>query len=127
MRRIQSGYSFSLFLCIAAITSLLSLFLAGCQLGGPRATDGGFDSENPGAILYAIHQAGETKDESAVLPLIELLDHDDPAVRLFAINALERITGKADRFGYDPYASEHDRRTAIDQWVTWAETKYGDQ
>lgn len=124
MRRMWSTFNLCNLLTSLALLVLLSS--TGCQLGGPRATDGGFDSENPGAILYAIHQAGEARDKSAVLPLIELLEHDDPAVRLFSINALERITGREDRFGYDPYASEYQRRKSIDQWVAWAQEKNGE-
>jgi len=53
--------------------------------------------------------------------LVEQLDSDDPAVRVFAINALERITGE--RLGYNPYANEVARRSAIDAWADAVKTK----
>jgi hypothetical protein len=44
-----------------------------------------------------------------------MLDSDDPATRLLAINALERITG--DRLGFDYAAPEAQRQAAISRWV----------
>lgn len=90
---------------------LLMLALAGC---GPKASDGGFDSDNPAAKLYAIRQAGESKDLSNVTHLVELLDHDDPAVRMMAIKALDELTGE--RMGYNPYHSPQARHEAIERW-----------
>ncbi len=81
----------------------------------PRAEEGGFDSPNPAAKLYAIHDAGQARDADAVPHLIEQLNSDDPAVRMYAINALERITGR--RMDYSPYAPPHQRRQAIQRWV----------
>ncbi|MCC7145997.1 MAG: HEAT repeat domain-containing protein [Phycisphaeraceae bacterium] len=81
----------------------------------PPASKGTFDSENPASRIYAIHRAGNQRDASAIPKLVESLDHDDPAVRMMAILALERITGQ--RLGYDPYAPEPDRRLAVDRWA----------
>ncbi len=72
-------------------------------------------SDNPASRLYAIHRAAATGDEAAVPALVESLDHDDPAVRMMAINALERLTGT--RMGYDPYAGPVARRQAADAWA----------
>ena len=87
--------------------------LAGCR--PPPAREGGFYSDNPASRLYAIRRAGEQRDAGAIRPLVELLDDDDPAVRMFAIQALDRITGT--RLGYDAYAPLGDRREAVDRWV----------
>lgn len=92
---------------------LLMLSLVGC---GPKASEGGFDSDNPAAKLYAIRQAGESKDLSNVPRLVELLDHDDPAVRMMTIKALDKLTGE--RLGYNPYQSPSERREAIARWET---------
>ena len=81
----------------------------------PRASDGGFHSANPGAKLYAIRQAGHTADRTAIPHLIEQLDSDDMAVRMYAIGALERITGT--RRGYVYYESPAKRQPAVDPWV----------
>jgi HEAT repeat protein len=85
----------------------------GCQ--PPRASEGGFDSPDPASKLYAIHRAGQQRDASAIPHLIEQLNNDDPAVRMYAIEALERITGS--RLGYSPYASLMDRNEAVLRWA----------
>ena len=90
---------------------IVSGAVAGCA---PRASQGGLDSDNPAAQLYAIRRAGSAGDASAAPKLVEHLDSDDPAVRMFAILALERLTGE--RMGYNPYAPAHERREAIERW-----------
>ncbi|MEX0774502.1 MAG: HEAT repeat domain-containing protein [Phycisphaeraceae bacterium] len=85
--------------------------LAGCA---PPASQGGFDSDNPAAKLYAIRRAGRPGNAADIPKLVEQLDHDDPAVRLMAIKALDEITGT--RLGYNPYDSSAQRRTAIERW-----------
>ncbi len=90
-----------------------ALIASGCS--GPRATEGGFDSDNPAAKLYAIHDAGETRDRDTIPHLVEALGDDDPAVRMMAIEALDRVTGT--RLGYNPYATLPERRIAEKRWV----------
>lgn len=87
------------------------LAAAGC---GPRAADGGFESDNPAARLYAIEQAGETRDRTAIPQLVAQLDSDDATIRLWSIHALERITGE--RLGYNPYVDAASRRPAVEAW-----------
>jgi len=94
-------------LCVAAPQ------LTGC-FGGPSPSEGDLHSDDPAAKLYAIRKAGAQRDTSAVPDLVELLDHDDPAVRIMSIQALERITGE--RKGYEPYASRAAREPAITRW-----------
>jgi len=85
--------------------------LTGC--GGPQQT--GFNAPEPGAKLAAIIEAGRKKDRSAIPHLIEQLESDDQAVRMYAILALERITGT--RKGYVYYAPPAERRRAVRRWV----------
>jgi hypothetical protein len=93
----------------------LAMIAAACVGCTPRASEGGFDSPDPAAKLYATHRAGEQRDRSAMPHLVEQLDSDDPAVRMMSIAALERITGE--RFGYNPYATLTQRRRATDRWI----------
>lgn len=86
-------------------------FLTACT---PRASEGTMNSDNPASRLYAIQRAGEERDASAVPQLVESLDSDDPAVRMMAILALEKITGT--RRGYDPYAPAMQRHAAVEAW-----------
>jgi len=99
--------------CAAWGVAAMLVTMAGCS--APPASRGGFDSPNPASRLYAITRAGREKDRSAIPHLIEALDSDDQAVRMYAINALERITGtrRGYRF-YDPPARRH---RAIQRWV----------
>jgi HEAT repeat protein len=97
---------------LTALGFLAAIALPGC---GPSATEGGFDSANPAARMYAIEQAARSGDQSAIRNLIEELDSDDPAVRMLAISTLERLTGET--YGYRQYDSVMQRREAIARWV----------
>ncbi|MBM4107534.1 MAG: hypothetical protein FJ255_01765 [Phycisphaerae bacterium] len=88
-------------------------WLAGCFGPAPQ----GFDSPEPGRRIEAAVRAAERGDRSASRPLISMLDSDDPAARLVAIRALERITGQT--LGYDHAAPEGDRRRAVERWMAW--------
>lgn len=98
-------------------TALVGLVVSGLVACGSStpASRGGFLSPNPAARLYAITQAGQARDRSAIGHLVEQLDSDDPVIRMMAIHALEHITGT--RMGYNPYASTVDRQPAIEAWV----------
>lgn len=100
-------------LLLTGLLLLASLWLPACA--PPPASEGDFTSDNPASRLYAIHRAGTEGDRSALPGLVESLDHDDPAVRMMAAQALERITGT--RMGYDPYAGAIERRKAADAWA----------
>jgi hypothetical protein len=69
------------------------------------------------ARILGIKQAGETRDRAALPGLVASLDDEDPAVRLFAIAALEKFTG--DRFGYEYYLDEEQRKPALAHWRDW--------
>lgn len=89
----------------------LVLLLSACA---PPATEGGFDSPNPAARMYAIETAARNGDQQAVKQIIESLDSDDPAVRMLAISTLQRLTGET--YGYQQYDPSLQRREAIDRW-----------
>ena len=95
-----------------------ALLLAAC--GGPRAIDGGFDSANPAARMYAIEYAARSNDLAATRSIVEQLDSDDPGVRFLAIGALQDMWGETADYRYDdpPYL----RAEAIKQWVRAVET-----
>lgn len=95
--------------------------LWGCQGPAPR----GFDSPEPGKRIEAAARAAETGDRTAVRPLISMLDSDDPAARLVAIRALERITGRT--LGYDHASPEAQRREAVERWISWEAEQRGEQ
>ena len=95
------------------------LMSVGC---GPRL-DSGFDSPESGARIYAITQAAEQRDRSAATMrhLVAILDSDDPAERMLAIRALERITGETHEYRY--YDDALNRAEAVDRWLVWLEAE----
>lgn len=78
-----------------------------------------FDSPEPAARNAAIVAAARTKDAKAVPDLVRMLDSDDGATRLLAIDALDRITGT--RLGYEHQAPQRAREQAIARWQQWVE------
>lgn len=90
--------------------------LAGGDCTAPRPPPDVRDPD-PSVKIPSYKKAVREKDRRAVPQLVEDLDSDDPAVRLYAIGALERMTG--DRFGYVFYEGEEQRRPAVDRWRAW--------
>ena len=80
-------------------------------------------SEDPGAKIPAMKQAGEAKDRAAVTQLVSDLNSDDPAVRFYAIGALTRITGE--KFGYEYYYDEDQRKPSLRRWQHWLADQNG--
>lgn len=64
--------------------------------------------------MYAIERTARSGDSSEARRLVEQLDSDDPAVRMMAIGALERLTGTT--HGYRHYDPPLERRAAIARW-----------
>lgn len=87
--------------------------LPGCGPSMPR----GFDSPEPAVRIDAVVSAAAKGDRRAARDLIRVLDSDDPAARMLAIRALERITGETN--GYDYAAPESQRREAVRRWQEW--------
>ena len=100
---------------ISVVTLGLCLWMTNGCSSSPRATDGGFHSDNPAAKIYAIVEAGQKKQVEHIPDLIEQLNSDDPAVRMYAIVALEKMTGS--RKGYSPYDKSAERNLAITRWI----------
>ena len=91
---------------------------AGCVLAaGCVPIPTGFDSPEPAARIDAAVKAAGDEDLSSVPGLITMLESDDPASRLVAIRALERLTSET--MGYDHAASEGEREEAVARWVAW--------
>jgi hypothetical protein len=88
---------------------------AGCSAPKPPPNIADAD---PQVKIAGIKQAAERKDRSALPALVEQLNSDDPAVRFFAIEALERFTG-GDRLGYAYWADDEERKPAVGRWQEW--------
>ncbi|MFH0981326.1 MAG: HEAT repeat domain-containing protein [Planctomycetota bacterium] len=82
------------------------------------------ESTDPALRVWAIVQAAERGDESAVPLLVDRLEDEDEGVRFYAILALDRLTGT--RLGYRYGASEGERCTSVDRWRRFlAESRRG--
>ncbi|MFQ5430153.1 MAG: HEAT repeat domain-containing protein [Phycisphaerae bacterium] len=98
--------------CVLAAAGWCLAFSSACD-PGPffRAR---IQSENPGDRILAVYDAAQAKDDGAVPLIVDRLEDEDDGVRFFAIQALERLTGK--RFGYDYAQSAPERAAAVERW-----------
>jgi hypothetical protein len=72
---------------------------------------------DPISNIPAIQGAARDKDYKAIPQLVRELDSDDPAVRFYAIQALQKLTGET--FGYQFYDDASERRPAVRRWQQW--------
>jgi hypothetical protein len=72
---------------------------------------------DPSVKIPAYKKAVRTRDRAAAKQLVADLDSDDPAVRFYAIGALERMTGE--RFDYRYYDTDQGRKPAVAKWNQW--------
>jgi hypothetical protein len=72
---------------------------------------------DPMSSIPAIQRAAETKNQNAVPALVVQLNNDDPAIRFYAFEALQRITGQT--FDYRFFDDVDQRRPAIERWKRW--------
>lgn len=72
---------------------------------------------DPTSNIPAIQDAARDKDYKAIPQLVRELDSDDPAVRFYAIQALQQLTGQT--FRYQFYDDAAERRPAVRRWQQW--------
>lgn len=100
----------------AAVIGVTACAPAGCT--APRrplvVTD-----PDPSVKIPAYKKAVRKKDRDAVRQLVADLESDDPAVRLYAVSALRRLTGE--NFGYRYYDGDEQRQAAVNRWRQWLE------
>jgi hypothetical protein len=88
--------------------------LAGCtEPTGPKTVA----NQDLSVKIPAIKQAVASGDEKAAGQLVGDLESDDPAVRMYAIEGLQRLTGED--FGYRYYADLEERQPAVLKWRQW--------
>ena len=73
--------------------------------------------------MPAIKEAVAADDLKSSIAMINDLQSDDAAVRLFAIQGLKRLTGED--FGYRYYADPRQRAPAIERWKRWLKAQQG--
>jgi hypothetical protein len=72
---------------------------------------------DPSSKIPGMKREVERMDKSNFPVLVKDLESDDPAVRMYAIQTLERLTGN--RRGYEYYADEASREPAVARWRVW--------
>jgi len=88
---------------------------AGCEMQTGSYRD--FEDEDPRIRLAAIVRAGQTRDAAAARYLVDRLSDSETDVRLFAIVALRKITGRT--FEYRHYEPRRRRAEAVARWRHW--------
>jgi hypothetical protein len=93
---------------------VLAVLIGGCTAPRPPLV---VTDPDPSIKIPAMKKAVETDNRSAIPQMIRDLDSDDPAVRLFAIEALQRLVKTT--FGYDYYLDRGQRKAALERWAQW--------
>lgn len=86
--------------------------LSGCLVAPSRRSD--LSARYPLDRARAVVAAAERHDADAIHALVNLLEDDDPGVRMYASLALERMCGET--FGYRYYAPPEERAEALRRW-----------
>jgi len=73
--------------------------------------------------IVGIKEAVAAGDKTAIPQLVHDLDNTDPAVRFYAIEGLEELTGQT--FDYLYYQDAAARRPAVMKWRKWLEENEG--
>ncbi len=76
---------------------------------------------DPADKIPAIEQAVRQHDTHVEPQLVAGLDSDDSAIRLYCIDALQRMTGQT--LGYQFFLDHEQRAPAIDRWKQWLATQ----
>lgn len=100
-------------------TTLLALavpamVLVGCQ---QQPVSGDLGAEEAPRRIPALVGAANSTDDAELAAMVHALMDDDPAVRLFAIQALHDRTGQT--LGYKYYAPAEERSAAAQRWREW--------
>lgn len=90
--------------------ALFGASTAGCQSTGWP----GLQSRNPVIRARTAVAIAEARDLTGVPALVNALEDDDPAVRMYAILTLHQLVGED--FGYRYYAPEVERLSAVEAW-----------
>jgi len=102
---------------------LLTGLLAACGETARRAVRPESDLAHPhaGVRMRAVGEARQAGGTEHVPAVIELLDDDDPGVRMAAGSALLELTGHDT--GYEPWADPAERRRQGEAWRAWWATR----
>jgi hypothetical protein len=95
-----------------AVAAIGVVAIGGCTANDVYRTR--LRSGNPLERSKAVVALAERGDAESVHTLVDMLEDRDPAVRMFTIAALKRLSGKD--YGYRYYHDETRRLAAVDRW-----------
>jgi hypothetical protein len=95
---------------------IFALAALGWSCTAPRPAPNIADAD-PQVKIAGIREAAAKRDRSAAPALVAELNNDDPAVRFYAQQALERIAGEG--FGYQFYMDDEERKAPLARWREW--------
>jgi hypothetical protein len=99
---------------VSRFTIPLALAAVACSgTTGPRTVA----NPDPSVKVPLIEQAVKNHDHSVVPQLVHDLRDDDPAIRMFSIDALHQLTGQT--FDYNYYDDDATRVPAEERWDQW--------
>jgi hypothetical protein len=101
---------------------VLALSAADLSCTAPRPAPNVADPD-PQVNIAGIREMVARKDRSKLPALVDQLDSDDAAVRMYAIHALETFAGQ--RFGYEYYFDEDQRKPSLARWREWLKQQQG--
>lgn len=107
MKELVRGYVLLVAVIVGALTP-------GCSAPRPERD---VRNPNPAGKIPAYKEAVRERNLDATRQMVKDLDSDDPAVRMFAIVGLRRLTGET--FGYRYFEDQHQRLPAIRRWERW--------
>ena len=87
----------------------------GCRPTAPRRP---LLDQDPIFVIPALKRTAESQRLRDIPRLIELLDSEDAAIRLNAIQSLRSLTGET--FGYQFWDTDAQRRPAVARWRRYA-------
>lgn len=90
---------------------VVTALIAGC---GPSGRERELTSRDPIERSRGAIGVANSDDASSLHRLVNLLEDDDPGVRLYAILALRKMTGQD--YGYRYYQREIEREAAVARW-----------
>jgi hypothetical protein len=94
---------------------------AGCSAPRPPLV---VSDPDPSVKIPAIKKAVREKDKEAARQMVLDLESDDPAVRFFAIQGLQRLCGND--LGYRYWETEQNRQAAVERWKQWLDGEGAD-
>jgi hypothetical protein len=98
----------------ARLAIACAVLCVGCR---PPRGQVSITSEDPDLQIRAIHQDVQDCDTRDLAGMVAGLQSDDPAIRFYCIQGLQKLTHGD--LGYRYYASDEQRAPAVKLWQAW--------